>query len=70
MYYTLNTIFFLKIGMNPVILHLLFPQRDRKDPTETEKCNDFTEVPLKKKKKAVAQIGEGGANSCCLFCAL
>lgn len=48
MYYTLNTIFFLEIGINPVIPHLLFFQRDRKDSTETEKHNDFIKVLLKK----------------------
>lgn len=66
MYYTLNTLYCLERGMNPVIPHLLLPQRDRQDSTETEKHNDFTKVPLKK-KKAVDQIGEGGANSCSLF---
>lgn len=58
----LECYFFLEIGINLVIPHLLF-QRDRKD--STEKHNDFIKVPLKK-KKAVAQIGEGGANSCSL----
>lgn len=49
MYYILNTIVPPKIGINPVIPHLLLPQRDKRDSTETEKHNDFTEVPLKKK---------------------
>lgn len=70
-YYTLNTLFFPWNRNNPVIPHLLFPERQERFH-ETEKYNDFIKVPLKKikKVKAVAPIGEGGANNCSLFCAL
>lgn len=48
-YYTLKILFSLEIGMNPVILHLLFPERQERF-CETEKYNDFIKVPLKKIK--------------------